>query len=241
MPPISVTAGHVTQVRQVVGRFAHHHHQAAALLQRHVRGARDEVVGQRHAPRPPACASSTARSTMPAVGKCPAAPAWRQCRARCTRGPPGLAPAPGLMSSSCLILSTPGSETTRCDSTSGTSRRACSMPHGVQGDPVGARRCRPPAGASAMRQAAVAPTSSSSVFSSPLSCIWLMMSEPPTNSPLHVQLRDGRPVGEFLDALADFVVVQHVDGDQLLHATALQQLDGLAGETALRELRPCLS
>ena len=30
-----------------------------------------------------------------------------------------------------------------------------------------------------------------------------MMSEPPTNSALHVQLRDGRPVGVVLDALAD--------------------------------------
>ena len=51
----------------------------------------------------------------------------------------------------------------------------------------------------------------------------------------HVQLRDGRPVRVFLDALADFVVLQHVDRHQLLDATALEDLDGLArsrtGET----------
>ncbi|MNG24212.1 hypothetical protein D3C84_1089110 [compost metagenome] len=52
----------------------------------------------------------------------------------------------------------------------------------------------------------------------------------------HVELRDGGPTGEFLDALTDFVVFQHVDGNQLLHATALQDLNGLAGKAALREL-----
>ena len=33
---------------------------------------------------------------------------------------------------------------------------------------------------------------------------------------LHIELGDGRPVGEGLDALAQLVVLQHVDADELV-------------------------
>jgi hypothetical protein len=46
MPPISVTARHVAQVGQVEGRLAHHQHQAAALLERDVGGAGQQVVAE---------------------------------------------------------------------------------------------------------------------------------------------------------------------------------------------------
>src|SRR5690606_33075191 len=55
-----------------------------------------------------------------------------------------------------------------------------------------------------------------------------------------VQLRDRRPVRVVLDALAHFVVVEHVDRDEALHAAGLQDLDGASGESALRELRRAL-
>src|SRR5690606_39955819 len=51
-----------------------------------------------------------------------------------------------------------------------------------------------------------------------------------------VKLGNGGPVGKFLDALANFFVFQHVDGDQLLHATRLQDLDGAPRTTTLRNV-----
>jgi hypothetical protein len=52
---------------------------------------------------------------------------------------------------------------------------------------------------------------------------------------LDVQLRNGRPVAEFLDGLADLIVLQHVHGLEVLriHATGLEDLDRAARETAL--------
>ena len=67
-----------------------------------------------------------------------------------------------------------------------------------------------------------------------------MMSEPPTNSPFDVELRDRRPVGVVLDALADVLVLEHVDGLQVVDAAGLQDLDGAAGKAAHRELRRAL-
>jgi len=51
-----------------------------------------------------------------------------------------------------------------------------------------------------------------------------------------VELRDGRPVGEFLDALADVRVLQHVDAEELLHAAGIERLHRERGKAALREL-----
>src|SRR5471032_3108913 len=51
-----------------------------------------------------------------------------------------------------------------------------------------------------------------------------------------VQLRDRRPVGVVLDALAHFAVLEHVDRLQVAHAAGLEDLDGAAGEAALRKL-----
>ena len=56
---------------------------------------------------------------------------------------------------------------------------------------------------------------------------------------LHIKLRDGRPVGEFLDALADLRVLQHVDGFEL-HAQMRKDLHHGGGETALRKHRRAL-
>src|SRR3546814_3819100 len=39
---------------------------------------------------------------------------------------------------------------------------------------------------------------------------------------LHIELRDRRPVGKFLDALADFHVLQHIDGF-ISHAEPIEQ------------------
>jgi hypothetical protein len=39
-----------------------------------------------------------------------------------------------------------------------------------------------------------------------------------------VELRDGRPVGEVLDALADLLILQHVDGFQVVDAAGLEDL-----------------
>src|SRR5450830_802316 len=55
-----------------------------------------------------------------------------------------------------------------------------------------------------------------------------------------VQLRDGRPVGIFLDALTHVGAFQHVDGNNVLGTAGLEQLDRLAGEAALRKLRSAL-
>src|SRR5258708_32615157 len=43
---------------------------------------------------------------------------------------------------------------------------------------------------------------------------------------LHVELRNGRPVREPLDALADFVVFEHVAGFDFAAAPRLRSLDG---------------
>src|SRR5471030_264566 len=51
-----------------------------------------------------------------------------------------------------------------------------------------------------------------------------------------VELRNGRPVRVFLDALAHVLIVQHVDGGDVLDAAGFQDLDGAAGKAALREL-----
>src|SRR5450830_567092 len=52
----------------------------------------------------------------------------------------------------------------------------------------------------------------------------------------HIQLRDGRPVRVFLDALTHFRIVQHIHGGDILDAAGLQDLDRPAGKAALREL-----
>src|SRR5688572_21743005 len=39
---------------------------------------------------------------------------------------------------------------------------------------------------------------------------------------LHVELRDGRPVGELLDALADLRVLQHDDGGEVFYAAGIE-------------------
>src|SRR5690606_14720664 len=55
-----------------------------------------------------------------------------------------------------------------------------------------------------------------------------------------VQLRDRGPVRIVLDRLANLVVLEDVDGDQVLDAATLQDLDGAAREPALRKLRGAL-
>src|SRR3546814_16420858 len=56
---------------------------------------------------------------------------------------------------------------------------------------------------------------------------------------LHVELRDGRPVAEVLDALADAGVLQHVDAFEL-HIEVREDLDEGGREAALREHRRAL-
>lgn len=56
---------------------------------------------------------------------------------------------------------------------------------------------------------------------------------------LYVKLRNGWPVGIGLDALSDFHVLQHIDA--VVRDTAmLEDGDGLAGKSALREQRGAL-
>ncbi|CAM2149226.1 hypothetical protein PT2222_210042 [Paraburkholderia tropica] len=57
---------------------------------------------------------------------------------------------------------------------------------------------------------------------------------------LHVELRNRGPVREFLDALADFVVLEHVDGLELIDAAGFQDLHRAAREAAHRKLRVAL-
>ena len=57
-----------------------------------------------------------------------------------------------------------------------------------------------------------------SFCSSPLWYISRMMSRAADELAVHVELRDRRPVGELLDALADVGVLQHVDGEDVLDA-----------------------
>src|SRR6185312_2263160 len=57
---------------------------------------------------------------------------------------------------------------------------------------------------------------------------------------VHVELRDGGPVRVLLDALADVLVLQHVDGEDLLRAAHLQELRGRGREAAHRLLRVAL-
>mmetsp|Transcript_22711 Transcript_22711/g.63386 ORF Transcript_22711/g.63386 Transcript_22711/m.63386 type:complete len:201 (+) Transcript_22711:304-906(+) len=49
-----------------------------------------------------------------------------------------------------------------------------------------------------------------------------------------VELRDGGPLAEILDALSDGLVAEHVDGVEI-DLVALQDLGGRVGEAALRE------
>ena len=56
---------------------------------------------------------------------------------------------------------------------------------------------------------------------------------------LHVELWDGRPVGIFLDALAQIVGGQHVDAF-VVDAEIVEDLDDLALEAALRKARRAL-
>src|SRR5262252_665260 len=55
-----------------------------------------------------------------------------------------------------------------------------------------------------------------------------------------VELRDGGPVGIFLDALADALVLEDVDGLEVVDAAGVEDLDGAAREAAHRELRRAL-
>src|SRR5690348_2397119 len=57
---------------------------------------------------------------------------------------------------------------------------------------------------------------------------------------VHVELRDGRPVREILDALADLRVLQHVDGVDVLRAAHLEDLARGGREAAHRRLRRAL-
>jgi hypothetical protein len=41
---------------------------------------------------------------------------------------------------------------------------------------------------------------------------------------VHVQLRNGGPIGVVLDALANFLVLEHVDRRQIAHAAGLEDL-----------------
>src|SRR6185295_5118156 len=52
-----------------------------------------------------------------------------------------------------------------------------------------------------------------------------------------IELRDRRPVGVFLDALADVGILEHVDAEEIRHAAGVESLHRERGETALRELR----
>src|SRR3546814_4299647 len=56
---------------------------------------------------------------------------------------------------------------------------------------------------------------------------------------LHVELREGRPVAEVLDALADAGVLQHVDAFEL-HIEVREDLDDGGRVAALREHRRAL-
>ena len=56
---------------------------------------------------------------------------------------------------------------------------------------------------------------------------------------LHIELRDGRPVGKHLDPLAQVVVLQHVDADER-NAEVVENLHGHRGEPAPRVLRLAL-
>src|SRR3954447_19450966 len=56
---------------------------------------------------------------------------------------------------------------------------------------------------------------------------------------LHVELRNGRPIGIFLDALADVRVLEDVDGF-IFRAKAVENGDRAAREAALREERGAL-
>ncbi|AMW35412.1 hypothetical protein AY555_09750 [Haematospirillum jordaniae] len=53
--------------------------------------------------------------------------------------------------------------------------------------------------------------------------------------PLDVQLGDGRPVAEFLDALAKFVAVQNIDTFEI-NAEVTENLNDSSGKTALRKV-----
>ena len=52
--------------------------------------------------------------------------------------------------------------------------------------------------------------------------------------PFDVELRDGWPVGEFLDAFAQLIVLKHIVGLEF-GAGVVENLDGLGGKTAHRE------
>src|SRR5690606_23786930 len=56
---------------------------------------------------------------------------------------------------------------------------------------------------------------------------------------LYVELGDGRPVGERLDALANLRVLQNVHA-VIGHAAMIEDRDGPTGEAALREKRRAL-
>ena len=56
---------------------------------------------------------------------------------------------------------------------------------------------------------------------------------------LHIELRDGRPVGEFLDPLAHALVLEHVDALEL-DTQMGEDRNRAAGEAALREQRAAL-
>src|SRR5690606_2264951 len=51
---------------------------------------------------------------------------------------------------------------------------------------------------------------------------------------LYIELRNGRPVGEFLDALPQFGRIEHVDA-LVVGSDVVENLHDLAGKTALRE------
>ena len=68
-----------------------------------------------------------------------------------------------------------------------------------------------------------------------------MMSRAADELAVDVELRDRRPVGVLLDALADLGVGEHVDAGELVHAAGVQDLHGERGEAALREPAACPS
>jgi hypothetical protein len=53
---------------------------------------------------------------------------------------------------------------------------------------------------------------------------------------VYVKLRNRGPVGVVFDPLADFVISEHVDAEKFAHTALLQDVRGVGGKAALREL-----
>ena len=236
-PPISVTRRHVAQVREVERRLAHHQHQAAPLLQHDVGGAREQVVrqavGDRRERLHRARRDDHRLRRERAARRSP-----RRCRPGCRRRSASASSALAVEAELVVDVEHAGRRRRRGASRSRRARSRSQQAHAVD---------RAGGAGDADDDAARWPSVNgvSAMPSSVLQLAGLVHLHHDVRAAdelaVDVELRDRRPVGVVLDALADSSSSSTLTVFRSVDAAGLQDLDGAAGEAAHAGTAPCPS